>query len=258
MKFMSYHSFIKMGLNKFQAKILYNLIKLKEAKASDLTKITDISRVRVYDILKELYSMGIIKKIEGRPSKYIAYSPKDTLEKIIEYKKQSFEKQKENILKNKKKITKELEKIYNKKQKESPQNILELISLGEISEKETKNILKKAKKEIKIMSESLEYIDSIYKVLKKSKAKVKVLLKKDPKSKKTQAESIEKLNKINAKIKFFETMPLRGTIIDKRQAIINIRDEKSSNLLRDCIHTNHNSFLEALNLYFNNIWDKSK
>lgn len=253
---MSYHNFVKIGLNKFQSKILYNLIKLKEAKASELAKIANISRVRVYDILKELYSMGLIKKIEGRPSKYIAYSPEQTLEKLIEWEKEKFQKQKENILKNKEKITNELEKIYNEKDKERPQNILELISLGKISEKETKSILKQAENEIKIMSESLEYIDSILKVLKNTNAKIKVLLKKNPKSKETQRKAIKKLNKINAQIKFFKTIPLRGTIIDEKEAIINIRDEKSSNLLRDCIHTNHKSFLEALNLYFNNLWDK--
>ena len=251
----------RVGLNKYQSEVLYNLIRLKEAKASEIAKVTDISRVRVYDIFKELYSMGIIKKIEGRPTRYVALSPEKTFEKILLWKKQNFDEEKNRILESKKIITKELEDIFKRKDKEKPKNILELISLGKVSEIETKKIIQESKKNVKIMSEALEYIDSIEGALNKTNSKIQVILQTedniDISARKSQKKAVKKLKQIGAEIRYFERMPLRGCIVDNEKAILNIKDKKATNLLRDCILTNHSSFVEAMNLYFDNIWEKS-
>ncbi len=59
----------------------------------------------------------------------------------------------------------------------------------------------------------------------------------------------------NTEISYTDKMPLRGTITDK-EAVLNVREKETSNLLRDCIYTNHESFIEAMNIYFNNLWRK--
>lgn len=255
---MDFKELTDLGLNKYQAEVLFSLLKLKEAKASEIAKSTSIDRVRVYDILDELYSMGLIHKLESRPTIFLSLPPSEIFQKALQWNKSQFQERKEKILEKQKNLQKELSQLYESSDKEKPSNILELISLGDVSEKETKKIISQSKKTIKIMTEVFEYIDSIEDILSKSKSKILVLLKSKPSSPELQSKAVKKLKSLGAQIRYTDSLPLRGTIIDNKKAILNVRDVRSSNLLRDCIYTNHQSFLEAANIYFDNLWTSAK
>lgn len=256
---MSWEVLKDIGLNEKEAKVLHSLLRLQEAKASEIAKASGISRVRVYDILKDLYSRGIIRKKKGRPTKYIALTPEETVDKFLNWKKEKYEEEKQKILDNKEKVQEELKKEQQRDEEERPKHILEFLSLGDVSEEETRNVIKNSEDEVKIMSESLEWIDSIKEELEKSNSDIRVLLQKeekiDERAKKAQEKALEVLEKTDADIKFIDEMPLRGCISNK-EAVINVKEKQSSNLLRDCIYTNHASFVRALNIYFKGLWKK--
>ncbi len=257
---MGYEDLKILGLNRQQSQVLYQLIRLGEAKASSLAKSCEIDRVRVYDILEELYSMGFIRKIKSRPTKYVSLEPKKIFDNALDYNKRFFEKKKEELAKNKRKVEEELSHVFNRSDKKKPKNILELLSIGDVSENETRKLIEDSKKTVRIMTEALQYVGSLEEALKKTNSDIMVIFQNrglSSRAKKSQKIAVEKLKKAGAQIRYYEKMPLRGCISDDKKAIINIQDKKSSNLLRDCIFTNHKAFVEAMNIYFDNMWEKS-
>ena len=255
---MSWEVFSNIGLKEKQAKVLHSLLRLEEAKASEIAKASGISRTRVYDILKDLYSRGLIRKKKGRPTKYISLSPEETIQKFLNWKKEKYEEEKEQVLKKKDRIIKEIEKDQNRDEEERPKHLLEFLSLGDVSEQETRNVIANSENEVKIMSEALQWIDSIHEELERTDSEIKVLLKKeekmDQRARESQEEALKILKQMNAEIVFVDEIPLRGCISNK-EAVINVKEKQSSNLLRDCIYTNHDSFVQALNIYFDGLWE---
>lgn len=256
-KDMGWQQISELGLNDNQSKVLHSLMLLKEGKASEIAEAANISRVRVYDILKELYAMGLIRKIEARPTRYKALEPEATIEKYLKWKEDKFQEEKERLQSVKKEVTNSLQSASQRKEEKKPENILELLPLGEVSERETKDVIKHSD-QVKIISESLSYLDAIKEVL-RDKKQIQVILKRkqllEERTKEAHERAVAVLEELDADIKQAEELPLRGTITDK-EAVLNVKDKESSNLLRDCIYTNHESFVQAMNLYFDGLWEK--
>lgn len=255
---MSWEVFSDIGLKEKQAKVLHSLLRLEEAKASEIAKASGISRTRVYDILKDLYNRGLVRKKKGRPTKYIALPPEETIQKFLNWKKEKYEEEKKQVLEKKDRIIEEIKKNQDRDEEERPKHILEFLSLGDVSEQETRNVIANSENEVRIMSEALQWIDSIQEELEETDSTVKVLLQNkeniDQRAKEAQEKAIEILEQTNAEIVFTDEMPLRGCISNK-EAVINVKEKESSNLLRDCIYTNHDSFVRALNIYFDGLWE---
>ncbi|MFP4116374.1 MAG: TrmB family transcriptional regulator [Candidatus Aenigmatarchaeota archaeon] len=255
---MSWESLAEIGLQEKEAKTLHALLRLEEAKASEIAKASGISRVRTYDILKDLYSKGLIRKKEGRPTKYIALSPEETIQKFLNWKEEKYKEEKEKIMEKKEEVEKDLKESKEIDEEKRPKHILEFLSLGDVSEQETRNVIKNSEDEVKIMSESLEWIDSIQDELEKTDSEIKVLMQKkeniDQRAKKAQKKAVKILEDLDTEVVFTDEMPLRGCMSNK-EAVINVKEKESSNLLRDCIYTNHQSFVRALNIYFDGLWE---
>lgn len=77
--------FLKIGLNKNEVKIYFDLLKNKNSSALDISKRTLIHRSNVYDLLRNLMSKGFVKEnVEEKRSCFSAISP----DSIKEYLKQ--------------------------------------------------------------------------------------------------------------------------------------------------------------------------
>jgi sugar-specific transcriptional regulator TrmB len=71
----------KFGLNKNEAKVYLELLKKREAIASDLVKATDLHRNIIYDNLEKLIEKGLVSFIiENNIKTYVAEDPKTILE----------------------------------------------------------------------------------------------------------------------------------------------------------------------------------
>ncbi|MBI4043264.1 MAG: TrmB family transcriptional regulator [Candidatus Diapherotrites archaeon] len=60
----------KLGLTEYESKTLATLFGLKEAQAPDISRIAQVPKTRVYDVLDRLIKKELVIKIYARPKKY--------------------------------------------------------------------------------------------------------------------------------------------------------------------------------------------
>lgn len=95
-----------LGLTKYEAMVYRSLIKLGEAKALEIAQTSGVPREKTYQVLRELEDKDIVKRIEGKPRKWIAMPPNSIFEDVITEKKKSLNKMED--------IVSILQKLYDK------------------------------------------------------------------------------------------------------------------------------------------------
>jgi len=97
-----------LGLTGVEAKVCLKLLKLKQAKVSELTRATKVSRTQLYPLLNKLVKKGFLRKIVDEP--IIRYRVIGT-EELIDL----VEKKKRNQIKILKELESKLKKLKGKK-----------------------------------------------------------------------------------------------------------------------------------------------
>ncbi len=77
-----------LGLTEYEAKTLSTLFKLKETEAPEISRIAQVPKTRVYDVLDRLTKKGLVIEIFGRPKKYRVVEPKEALDILVKRKKE--------------------------------------------------------------------------------------------------------------------------------------------------------------------------
>ncbi|MFO7872565.1 MAG: helix-turn-helix domain-containing protein [Candidatus Undinarchaeales archaeon] len=256
---------LKFDLTEYQAKALAGVLLLGEGSASDIIKVTEIPKARIYGILDELVELGALRKKPGRPTKYISLGPEKTLQNIIDFRLDKAKKETKILSGLKENLVPEIKDTFKKstplKKKKS---VFEIIPAGEVSEKETKKMYDSAEKRIYIMTGVFEYLPHVLTELKKAAgkgAKIKVVLK-DKKAlsergRKTQEEILPVLENLkNTKVKVVKEMPLRLSLVDNNKVIFSPDEARYTLFLKElCISTNEN-MVSALAKYFESWWKK--
>ncbi len=256
---------LRFDLTEYQAKALAGVLLLGEGTASDIIKVTEIPKARVYGILDELIVLGALRKKPGRPTKYISLGPEKTLQNIIDFRMDKAKKETEVLSTLKENMVPKLKDTF---KKSAPLNkkksVFEIIPAGDVSEKETKNMYASAENRIYIMTGVFEYLPHVLSELKKAAdkgAKIKVILK-DKKAlsergKKTQEEILPVLDELkNTEVRFVKEMPLRLSLVDNDGVIFSPDEARYTPFLKElCISTNEN-MIKALADYFENWWKK--
>ncbi|MFH1257217.1 MAG: helix-turn-helix domain-containing protein [Candidatus Diapherotrites archaeon] len=84
------HGFLEnLGLTEYEAKSLNALFKLREAEAPEISRIAQVPKTRVYDVLERLTKKGLIIEIYGRPKKYRSVEVGRVFDSLISEKKAS-------------------------------------------------------------------------------------------------------------------------------------------------------------------------
>lgn len=78
----------RLGLTEYEAKTLSSLFRLKESEAPEVSRIAQVPKTRVYDVLDRLVKKGLIIEIYGRPKKYRVIDASDVFEGLLNKKKQ--------------------------------------------------------------------------------------------------------------------------------------------------------------------------
>lgn len=76
----------KMGLTEYEAKTLSTLFSLGEAEAPDVSRIAEVPKTRVYDVLEKLADQELVIRVFSRPKKYRALAPQEAFEKLVQRK----------------------------------------------------------------------------------------------------------------------------------------------------------------------------
>jgi len=79
--------FLELGLTEYETKTLSTILKLKEAEAPDISRLAQVPKTRVYDVLDKLIKRGLIIEISGRPKKYHGINPAESINLLLNEKK---------------------------------------------------------------------------------------------------------------------------------------------------------------------------
>src|SRR3989344_3073861 len=76
----------KLGLTEYEAKTLFALFNLHEAEAPEISRLAQVPKTRVYDVLDRLTKKNLIIEIHGRPKRYMSIEPEKVFGSLIEEK----------------------------------------------------------------------------------------------------------------------------------------------------------------------------
>jgi len=82
----------ELGLTEYEAKTLGAMFKLSEAEAPEISRLAQVPKTRVYDVLDRLTKKGLIIEIFGRPKKYRVESVDSVFECLISSKRADLKK----------------------------------------------------------------------------------------------------------------------------------------------------------------------
>src|SRR3989344_3709033 len=74
----------KLGLTEYEAKTLSALFNLHEAEAPEISRLAQVPKTRVYDVLDRLTKKNLIIEIHGRPKRYMSIEPEKVFASLIE------------------------------------------------------------------------------------------------------------------------------------------------------------------------------
>jgi len=76
----------KLGLTEYESKTLGTLFKMGEAEAPSISRLAQVPKTRVYDVLDKLVEKNLVIEISGRPKRYRGIEAKKALELLLEKK----------------------------------------------------------------------------------------------------------------------------------------------------------------------------
>ncbi len=258
----------KLGLSKYQTKVLISIMKCGEAKASEISELSGVPRAKIYEVLDQLVDMGLVDKVPSRPVRFRARKPEEVLGRLKQNIISEYETRIKFLKQAERDLLSVLSSIYSTNPLK-PKELIRIVSVGDASEKETRFMYSQAKKEIDIISRSFEYFPKVSKELIEATergVKVRVLLLgRDfltERSLRVQEKVVEILKSIkNVEIRFSKTiLPLRGSIVDPSyeyktgKAIFVVEDPETPLYLRDAAVTENPSLVAGMKKYFDLIW----
>ncbi len=81
-----------LGLNGYEAKVLYALFRLREADAKRIAEVAEVPRTKVYEILERLVQEGYIVVKDTRPRLYAVPDPKAVVKRMVREMRERIEK----------------------------------------------------------------------------------------------------------------------------------------------------------------------
>lgn len=74
---------MELGLTEYEAKTLGSLFTLRESEAPEVSRVAQVPKTRVYDVLERLVKKGLIIEIYGRPKKYKIIEPSSVFNELL-------------------------------------------------------------------------------------------------------------------------------------------------------------------------------
>jgi sugar-specific transcriptional regulator TrmB len=262
--------FRRLGLKEYPARVIAQLIVLGESKAPEISSASGVPKARVYGILEELADQGLIEVKPGRPAKYRVKPPSEIIRRIIYNKKIQLREEIKRIEILRRDFESLLQPLYRTVARKARKPLIKIVSVGEPSEEETRLMYREAKKEINVLSKSMEWLpkveDELRRAIKRG-ARIRILFL-DPRllERRNVAIQREMIKHLRKNIKGVEVrfskfiLPLRGSIVDPSyeylsgKAIFLVEERGVPLSLRDAALTENPSLVAGMKRYFDLIW----
>jgi len=237
--------FISLGLTEYEAKCLSILTNLGEAKAPEISRLTQVPQTRVYDVLEKLAEKELIIEIKERPKKYKAIELEKTIEKLIEEKKREIQE-----LEEKAKNIQEKLKTKTKTEQTKVEKIIKVKSLNDFA--------KILAEEINTAKNSIEGFSNAAIMLPHVKKTLNEAIKRNVKVRLIQNQ----FNSAAASIKGIETKKQQHDsemlIIDDKKVILTLNDLKETNPEYNFSILYKEPIVKAIKNHFLENWEKIK
>ena len=252
-----------LGLTQYEVKTLITLIALSSSTAEEIHNQTDIPTPRIYDTIDSLEKKGLVRTILGRPMRFEAFNLKKGLDNLFRFIEQEYHDQLEKI----ESVSREIIALMNDPEYQSrliikPDELLEAYSSLEEMQLKTKDIIKKAVREVNIFTNVFYWFDQVKQELNEAKNRevsIRVLMStEDEKSKKVA----ENLLKIGASVRSLSegNVLARGTLVDQEQVVfvIWVSPVPHEKYVYRPHFSSNSGIIEIFSNNFNYLWEKGK
>lgn len=150
-------------LTEYETTALRYLLELGRTTAPNLSDATDIPKARIYGVLDDLADAGYIKVIPGRPKEYEPKPPNDILNRAIENRRQSYESYRTTIEGVRDEFEATFRPMYEQADSDltPAEELFYVVDVGEPSESETRTLYDTADDQVRVLTKSFEYFDSV-------------------------------------------------------------------------------------------------
>jgi sugar-specific transcriptional regulator TrmB len=265
----------QINLTAREAEVYIALLQKKEFNASELTKITNVTRTKIYEILQNLINKGAcIQSYKNGQKLFRGIEPKIALQNIISNFELEFNQKKQAMLEQMNRATylleKELANIYlNNKHKIDTIEYVEILTNRNQTKDRWLNLQQNAQHEINTFTKP-PYVSprrgENMPVLEKAISKKKVIAKSiyescgHMSSKESQTEFINYIasyENIGEEIRILDRLPMKLSIIDEKITMLALNDLIAMEPSITTIIITHPDFAMAQKEVFKSYWEKS-
>ncbi len=263
--------FDALDLTEYEALALSELLTLGRTTAPNLAEATDIPKARIYGVLDELADRGYVKVYPGRPKEYQPRSPADILDRATENRRQEFESFRQELEETREEFLAEYEPRFEAAGEDitPAEELFHVVDVGEPSESETRRLYHEATEQVRVLTKSFGYLDSVAPALEDAVDRgvdvAALFLHPDQltdENRREQRRIVDRIDREFALDYRFATGPLpwRGTLSDPAadyatgEAIFLVEEEDVPNHMRQAAITENGSFVFGLQRYFELVW----
>ncbi|MDZ7687748.1 MAG: helix-turn-helix domain-containing protein [Halobacteriales archaeon] len=265
--------FERLGLKEYEARALSELFSLGRTTAPNLAEATGIPKARIYGVLDSLADLGFVEEIPDRPKKYQPKSPEEVLERAKENRRQEYKGFVEDVESVRDEFVGTYGELYESASDEitPTEELFHVVDVGEPSERETRRLYHEADEEVKVLTKSFEYLESVESELSDAVGRgvnTRVIFL-HPKHLGKENASVQagKVDKIrddypDVGVRYSdELLPWRGTLVDPSmeyesgEAILLVEEKDVPLRMRQAAVTENASFVAGLSRYFDLIWE---
>ncbi|EMA49530.1 TrmB family transcriptional regulator [Halococcus thailandensis] len=263
----------RVGLTEYEERALTELFTLGRTTAPTLAESTDIPKARIYGVLDALADRGFVKVIPERPKRYQPQSPETILERAVENRRQEYEGFRADLDEHRAAFLEEFEPRYERASEDvtPTEELFSVVDVGEPSESATRRLYHEADEQLRIISKSIEYLDTVAPALADAVERdidIAVLLlhpeQLDADNAAIQADLVDRIESEYPAVgvRFStEKLPWRGTLADPSmdyesgRAILLVEEKDVPLSMRQAALTENGSFVAGLKRYFDLIWE---
>ncbi len=255
----SIENLIKIGLIESEAKIYLNLLKKKSFTASEISRLSEISRSKTYEILNQLVQKGLCVEILGTVKKYASANPKTAFNGLQQKLQQELE-NKKILISN---LSETLLPLYlSEKENTDPLDYIQVIRERSVVMQKYTSLMNITKEEILIFTKTPFYFgttenDQTGLNLLNTGIKAKSIYEVGDVIKQDYFNNIEMFMKAGEEARIVDELPMKMVIFDKKIVLCILKNTISNKNLFTTLIIEHKDFAKSFVKLFEAYWQNS-